>query len=82
MAKQTVQSLPHSWFIEDWPPYVVPGNPSRARRLVRVYQTELIACGALVRIGRRLALLGAGYAVFLAKGAKRVERFEIPPNRK
>jgi hypothetical protein len=82
MAKLTVQPLPHSWYIDDWPPYVVPGTPSRARHLVRMYQAELVACGALVRIGRRKTVLGAGYAIFLAKGASRVEGFEIAPNRK
>jgi hypothetical protein len=82
MAKQTVQPLPHSWYIEDWPPYVVPGNPSRGRHLVLMHQDELIACGALARIGRRKVLLGAGFAVFLAKSVGRVAGFEIAPNRK
>jgi hypothetical protein len=64
MAKQTVLPLPHSSYIDDWPPYVVPGNASRARHLVSMYQSELVACGALIRIGRRKTVLGAGYAVF------------------
>lgn len=51
MARQIVQPLPHSWYINDWPPYVVPGNPSRGRHLVRMYQDELIACGALAQLG-------------------------------
>jgi hypothetical protein len=82
MAKQTILPLPHSWYIDDWPPHVVPGNASKARYLIRAYETELIACGALTRIGRRKTILGAGYAVFLAKGMRRVQGLEIPPNRK
>jgi hypothetical protein len=82
MAKQAVQPLPHSWCIEDWPSYVAPGNASRGRHLVRMHQNELVACGALTRIGRRLTVLGAGYAVFLTRGMSRVDGFEIAPNRK
>lgn len=82
MVKQAVQPLPHSWCIEDWPSYVAPGNATRGRHLVRMHQNELIACGALTRIGRRLTILGVGYAVFLTKGMSRVQGFEIPPNRK
>jgi hypothetical protein len=33
------------------------------------------------RIGRKRVVRGAGYAVFLAKGASRVEGFEIAANR-
>jgi hypothetical protein len=57
------------------------GNASKARYPMRAHETELIACGALTRIGRRKAILGAGYAVFLAKGLRRVPGFEIAPNR-
>ena len=47
-----------------------------------MHQNELIACGALTRIGRRLTILGVGYAVFLVKGMSRVDGYEIAPNRK
>jgi hypothetical protein len=46
-----------------------------------MYQDELIACGALVRVGRKLVIIGAGYAVWLQKGAARVKNYEIAPNR-
>jgi hypothetical protein len=26
-----------TWYIDDWPPYVVPGNPSRGRQLMCSY---------------------------------------------
>jgi hypothetical protein len=82
MAKNDVEKLPHSWRMDDWPDEVFPGNKSRARRLVYMHEDELIACGALTRIGRYKVILGAGFSVFLNKQSHRVKDFHIAPNRK
>jgi hypothetical protein len=73
--------MPHSWRLADWPDLVTPNNTSAARHLVRKHRAELQECGALVRIGRDLTVLGEGYALFLSRKAKAVEGYAIAPNR-
>ena len=82
MAKPKVSSMPHSWLVAEWPAEVTPGRPSAGKNLVRTHKQELIACGALVRIGRNLTIIGEGYATFLQRKAGRVENYLIPPNRR
>jgi hypothetical protein len=74
------QALPHSWSLFNWPSWVYPSNPTAARRLLTKYRAELIAAGALTRIDRRLTVLGAGFAVFLASKMVNVPGYRIPPN--
>ena len=78
--KISAPALPHSWSLRDWPEGVYPGA-ARARYAVRAHRAELLACGALTRIGREIVVLGAGYSAWLAQQAGRVEGFEIAPNR-
>jgi hypothetical protein len=59
------QPVPHSWDLEHWPVHVSPHSPDRARYLIRTSKCELIAAGALCRVGRQLVLLGAGYTRWL-----------------
>ncbi len=80
MAKTAAERVPHSWGIEDWPASVYPNKPSRARYIVRSHRDELVAAGALTRVGRDLVVMGAGYSAWLAKQAGRVARFDIAPN--
>jgi hypothetical protein len=78
-----IPTLPHSWPLDGWDtdaPGVFPGNLSRARQLVRYHRDSLIASGALVRIGRKIVLLGAAYHARLAAQASRVENFQMPLN--
>ena len=65
--------VPHSWTISTWPETVAPGNESRARYLFRMHKRELIACGALTRVGRQIIFLGHGYARFLESRVGEVE---------
>jgi hypothetical protein len=69
-------SIPHSWCVKNWPPGVYPGNSSRARNVLRSYRNDLVAEGALTRLGRDLIVIGNGYARFLTKRAARVLEFE------
>lgn len=61
MRAQAAEKIPHSWAISEWPPTVYPGNPQRARYVVRVHLESLTAAGALTRIGRELVVIGAGF---------------------
>lgn len=78
MPKPKVDSLPHSWQVSDWPAHVSPGTKSAGTRLVKRHRAELIACGALVRIGSKLTVLGEGYAIFLARKTSAVGSYEQP----
>jgi len=81
MATKTVADrLPHSWAVDDWPAHVYPCRPSRGRYIVRAHRDDLVSEGPLVRVGRGLVVLGAGYAAWLAKQKGRVQGFEIAPN--
>jgi hypothetical protein len=81
MSKPRASPLPHSWLVSDWPADVAPNRTSAAKHLVRTHRDELIECGALCRVGRNLTILGEGYATFLARKLRRVEGYEIAPNR-
>jgi hypothetical protein len=77
-----VPNLPHSWEISTWPEGVYPsnGDPEETRRraqwLVRANRSQLMAEGALSRVGKSLVILGAGYARFLQRQACRVTEYE------
>ncbi len=75
------QPLPHSWLVCEWPTHVAPNSQPSATHLVRQHRKELIACGALARIGRNLIVYGQGYGLFLSRMTDRVEGYQIAPNR-
>ena len=77
---QESQALPHSWDIANWPEWVYPGNPTAARHLLTKHRAELISAGALTRIDRRLTILGAGFAQFLASKMANVPGYRIATN--
>ena len=76
-----VSVVPHSWAIDEWPPAVYPHRPSRGKYIVRAFRSQLIAAGALTRVGRDLVVLGTGYSAWLSKQADKVDGFAIAPNR-
>jgi hypothetical protein len=65
--KTSVIPMPHSWSICHWPENVFPNSVSRARYLVRVHKLDLIAAGALVRVGRELVVIGVKYGRWLER---------------
>jgi hypothetical protein len=73
--------LPHDWTIKTWPRDVYPYDGIKARHLLRINQSKLLAAGALTRIGREIVVLGAGYAKWMASNAPRVTDFEVAANR-
>ena len=81
MPKKSATTTPHSWAVETWPADVYPHRPNRARYLVRLRRDELMAAGAIVRVGRELVVIGARYSRWLERQASRVPDFEIAPNR-
>ena len=62
-----VEKVPASWDLEHWPAHVYPHTEGRARYLLRAYRDELLAAGALTRVGRELVVLGARYARWLER---------------
>ncbi len=79
-TKLVTQPIPHSWALDEWPSFCYPHRASRARYLIRSHRNELVAAGALTRVGRDLVVLGAGYSAWLSKQSARVDGFEIAPN--
>lgn len=73
---------PHSWPIDQWPDHVHPGHAGKGRYLVRAHQDELVAAGALVRLGRTRVVIGSAYTRWLASKGGAVAGFEIAPNRR
>jgi hypothetical protein len=59
---------------------VFPNTSEAAHYVVRFHRAELIAAGALVRVGRRLCVLGGPYASWLIKKAKLVTEYTVPMN--
>ena len=80
MSRITRSTIPHSWCLTDWPVDVYPHQPSRARYLVRAHKQELLAQGALCRVGRELVVLGDRYSRWLERQASRVAGFECAAN--
>jgi hypothetical protein len=76
-----VSTVPHSWAITNWPETIYPHSASRGKYIVRAFRDQLVAAGALTRIGRDLVVLGSGYSAWLSKQSGKVAGFEIAPNR-
>lgn len=76
-----VAACPHSWDLEHWPEAVYPHERGRARYLVRMHKLDLIAAGALARVGREFVFLGGPYTRWLQKQTTRAAVFDIAPNR-
>ena len=71
----TAGAAPHSWELSTWPPEVWPHDTKRAQWLVRAYRKELVAAGALSRVGKTIIFLGTPYSQWLARRADRVVEF-------
>jgi hypothetical protein len=73
---------PHSWPADQWPAHVFPGEPGKGKYLVRAHQDELVAAGALVRLGRNRVVIGAPFCRWLASKGDKVAGFQIAANRR
>lgn len=84
MTRRTVSTAtiaPHSWGVDDWPSAVYPHEPGRGRYLLRAHRDELMAAGALVRVGRELVVIGDRFTRWLQAQAARVPGYESNANR-
>ena len=72
----TESTEPHSWDFDSWPESVWPNEPDRAKWVVRSNRRELMAEGALTRVGKRVVVLGRGYSRWLSRRADRVTDFD------
>lgn len=72
---------PHTWDIPNWPPFVWPHEPGRARYVIRAFRDQLLQAGALVRVGRELVVIGDRYTRWLQRQAANVPGYESNANR-
>jgi hypothetical protein len=76
-----IAQVPYSWTFDTWPADVFPYTGSKARHIVKTHGGELRAAGALTRPTKKLVILGAGYAKWLASKGNRVVEFDVVANR-
>lgn len=69
-------SAPHSWEIDTWPASVWPHDSGRAQWVCRAYRKQLIAAGALSRVGYRLVILGMQYTHWLESRVPEVSEYK------
>jgi hypothetical protein len=84
MSRRTVSTAiqaPHSWDLAHWPNDVYPHTQSRARYLLRERRDELMAAGAIVRVGRELVVIGDRFTRWLQAQATNVPGYESNANR-
>lgn len=84
MARKTQPSksaIVPCWGKKTWPPEVWPHNLNRADYLIRTRRAELLAAGAICRVGREIVVIGPRYTRWLERQASRVPDFEIAPNK-
>ncbi len=80
----STQLIPHSWLLARWDSdaaHVAPGSAKKAKYLFRMHRDELLAAGAVARVGRDIIFFGAQYDRFLRRNASRVPDYEIAANR-
>ena len=70
---QSVPTVRNFWSVGCWPSDVFPGDANPAHYFVRVHRAELLAAGALSRVGRQRVNLGPSYTGWLAGPRPRVE---------
>ena len=81
--KPRADVCPHSWLVSRWSECasgVAPNSTRSAKHMVRCHRDELVAAGALTRLGRELVILGGPYSAWLAKRAAMVEGYELKMN--
>ena len=76
MTRIACTQVPATWQIASWPQDVWPFTPSKARTVLRFNRDELTRCGALVRPGQQLVVMGAPYLSWLQKKSDRVNDYD------
>lgn len=79
-ARHALPAMPHSWSVAQWPASVFPGSTAKARYLIRAHKSELVAAGAIVRVGRELVTIGAKYIRWLETKAHQVQDYHCTAN--
>lgn len=67
---------PRSWELSTWPAEIWPHNAKRGQWIGRAYRKELLAAGAMTRIGMKLVFIGAKYESWLEHRANHVVEFQ------
>jgi len=77
-SRPRTSNVLHSWELKSWEdkaPDVWPHTNERAKWIARAYRKELIAAGALTRVGKTLVFIGAPYTRWLERRARHVVEF-------
>lgn len=69
-------AVPHSWDLSNWPAQVWPNDPKRAAWIIRSNKTELIAEGALARVGKTRIVIGHPYSRWLERRTTRFAEYQ------
>jgi hypothetical protein len=68
--------VPHSWGIANWPESIWPNDPDKAQWVVRSNKSELIAAGAISRIGKMKVIIGQPYVRWLERRVTRIADYQ------
>jgi hypothetical protein len=68
-------AVPHSWDYATWPKGVWPHDAKRAQWVVKSHRQELVAAGALSRVGKTIIILGRPWVRWVERGVVNVSQF-------
>ena len=65
IAPPVSSAAPRSWELRTWPAQIWPHATRRAQWISRCYRKELLAAGAMTRVGKMLVFIGLQYEAWL-----------------
>lgn len=68
--------VPHSWGLSNWPECVWPNDSDKAQWVIRSNKCELIAAGAISRIGKAIVIIGQPYVRLVERRVTRVADYQ------
>jgi hypothetical protein len=80
VAAPSATNHPHSWSVRMWPVGVWPNDAKKAMYILRMHGKELLAAGALARVGRERIVIGGPFVRWIAKQASRIPDYPVAAN--
>jgi len=69
-------AIPHSFDLKHFDSRLFPNDPKRARWIARIYRNELVAAGAIARVGKSLVIITPKYLRWLERKTVEVGDFQ------